>query len=226
MKIAFAFPYGQIEAPFFMSVVGMLLNELNTPDDMKLLGSFFPTGGCYISLNRNKSCARFLTQPCTDDYILFIDTDIEFSPTILYDFQEILALNPEAEIISGRVNIGNGFPVFYQASDHGFHEQYVQPFKGLREFTRVGTGIILLSRKALTVMYTKYGMNLFTHLVIPDNSLGQQVPREVGDDFSFCERAKDCGFKIFGSWSITGLHYKLQPIISRYPNSFDEVIVK
>lgn len=223
MKIAFGYPHGEITPQFHISCIGMLLQELNTPPDMRLLGSWFPQGGCYISVNRNKIATRFLNQPCTDDYLLMIDTDIEFDPIILYQFKELLENNPEAHIIAGRANIGNGFPVFYQKSEvGGFHEHCVQPFKGIKEFLRVGTGIILISRHALEEIKKISYTNFFTHLVVdaPVEAEGQSIviPREVGDDFSFCQRAIAAGIKIWGAWDIFGQHYKPQPIQSRYPS--------
>ena len=222
MKISFAYPYGTIEPWFMSSVMGMILGENNNPEDMRLLGSTLNQGGCYISVNRNKIVSRFL-QFTTDDYLLMIDTDIEFPINILYQFKELLDENPDTHVIAGRANIGNGLPVFYNISNNGFHEHCTQPFTGLKEFTRVGTGIILISRHCLSTITLKYHANLFTHLVVPDNAGNM---REVGDDFSFCERAKDCGFKIYGAWSIFGNHYKPQPIHSLYPVEVDNTIIK
>jgi hypothetical protein len=224
MKIAFGYPFGNIESQFHHSLVGLLMGELNAPEEARLLGSIFPQPGCYVSMNRNRIAVKFLDPACTDDYLLMIDTDIEFPTNILYQFKDLIDEIPEPEtpkIIAGRANIGSGLPVFYDNSSIGFHEHHVQPFAGLKEFTRVGTGIILIHRFALQVIYNKYGANIFTHLVVDDHGL----PREVGDDFSFCERAKDCGFKIFGAWSIFGLHYKMQPIRSNYPE-LESVVIK
>jgi hypothetical protein len=122
---------------------------------------------------------------------------------------------PGIDILAGRVNIGNGYPVFYN-DEFGGRVQQIQPFYGVKEFAGVGTGIIVISRKCLEDLVTKEGNNsLFMHMLLHG--------REHGDDFSFCERAKAHGYKLFGAWAITGLHHKTMTVPSKYPETLAEV---
>lgn len=228
IQIAFAFPNpGDVSSYFHYSVVGMTLYEnsknfrSNPVDDDSIigtshLGSFLnQPESCYVSVGRSKISNDLIRSPAQDTHVLMIDPDISFSRNLLDLIVVHLVTFPEVEILAGRVNIGNGYPVFYK-DEYGARVQQIQPFYGVKDFDGVGTGIIVISRKALEDMAQKEGnISFFMHLF--------QHGREHGDDFSFCERAKKHGYKLWGAWAITGIHHKVLPVPSKYPETITEI---
>jgi hypothetical protein len=231
-QIAFSFPNpGDITSNFHYSVIQMLIYEMQKKSSKALrskklslsesikatrhLGSLYnQPPGCYVSIHRSKIADNLICAP-SDTHILMIDPDISFEHSILDRIVAHLLLSEEVDILAGRVNIGNGFPVFYK-DEFGGRVQQVQPFSGIKEFDGVGTGIIVISKSCLETMVKVLGHNsLFMHLMLNG--------REHGDDFSFCHRAKEMGFKIFGAWNIVGTHWKRQPCISKYEEKLENL---
>lgn len=207
----FAYPFGTIEPQFLESVEGLLLHELSKPKDEMLLGGITKSGGCYVGMNRGKISGQFLSQ-YQDSHLVMIDTDVQFQSNILELFKDHIISNPDAHVIVGRVDIANGLPVFYTLNEDYTRTHEAIPFQRLKKFDLGGTGIICISRVCLEKMYEHYGSvaHFFHHEIIGK--------REMGDDFSFCLHAKECGFKIYGAWNIFGQHWKLLPIKSQYPD--------
>ena len=223
VQIAFAFPNpGDISSYFHFSVVDMILYELTKKKegdhviDHSHLGSFLnQPPGCYVSVGRSKISSELIHSPGTDTHVLMIDPDISFDLNILDLITVHLVTFPEVDILAGRVNIGNGYPVFYKREYNGYVQQ-IQPFYGVKEFDSVGTGIIVISRKCLEDLAQKQGnISFFMHQFVDG--------REHGDDHSFCLVAKKHGYPIHGAWAITGRHHKTVAIPSKYPETIDEV---
>lgn len=211
-SFTFSYPFGTIEPEFLESVEGLLLHELTKPRENMLLGAILKSRGCYVGMNRGKISGNFLAQS-TDSHLLMIDTDISFQSNILELFSEHIMNNPTAHIIAGRVDIGNGLPVFYTFNEDHTRRHEAIPFQGVKQFDLVGTGIICISRVCLEAMYKHYkSVAWFFHheILQPEN-------REMGDDFSFCLHAKECQFPVYGAWNIFGQHFKSSPVRGIYP---------
>ncbi len=216
---AFSYPHsGECREQFLGSVVGMIFYEHSKPIEKRLLSSFIRIpGGCYVGMNRNFICKEFLTK-YPESHLLMVDTDIEFEPKILDVLDNYITAVPEAHIIAGRVNLLNGMPVFYYMGPNGIRVHWTMPFLGLKKFDLVGTGIICISRACLLEMHKRKGnIHLFKHI--------EKVDREIGDDMTFCIRARKSGFDPYGCWEIKGIHYKTHPCPQNYPE-LSQVVMK
>lgn len=203
LSIAFAYPYGNgFDPEWVESYTGLLLYEVQKPKEERVLGSILKAGSVYVQDNRSRICLDFVNKS-QDDWVLMIDPDISFKHTILEDFKKLIEANPEADVISGRVNLFNGLPVFYRVDRERFaniHQPF--PFKGLKQFDLVGTGIICISRRGLIKLhqYLKHP-HFFCERILPSGL-------SVKDDFGFCVNCYDAGIPLYGAWEIFGQHWR------------------
>lgn len=221
ISITFSYPYGNgFEPEFLESVIHLLLHEVSKPRDDRILGSILKAGSCYVGDNRDRLVIDFVNQS-QDDWLLMIDPDVGFQPDILEKLKSHILANPEARIIAGRVDLLNGLPVFYkvdQSRNVNVHQSF--PFDGLKEFDLVGTGIICLERSMLVNIHKKLGhVHMFSKLIL-ESGLG------LGDDFSFCARARSFGYTIYGAWDVYGQHYRDSVPVPRRYLEMDDLIVK
>lgn len=210
LHICFSYIYGNgFDPAWIQSLTGLLLHEVPKPKEERILGSILREGGCYIDDNRNTLVMNFCNNT-RDDWILMIDPDIEFKPDILERLAAHIVSNPKAKIIAGRVNLMNGFPVFYKVKREGhIHQPFF--FEGLKDFDLVGAGIICISREVFKGIGSKQKHFQFFNKILTRDGYN------LGDDFSFCMRARQSKFKIYGAWDIFGLHWKRQPCAQMYP---------
>lgn len=214
LHICFAYPYGNgFDPAWVQSLTGILLHEVSKPKELRILGSIIKKGGCYIDDNRDAIAMDFCNMS-KDDWVLMIDPDIEFGMDILERFAVHIVNNPEALVIAGRVNLMNGLPVFYNVRKEGHvHQPFY--FEGLKEFDLVGTGIICIHREAFKRIGAKEKHFNFFHKILTRDGFN------LGDDFSFCMRAKRAKVKIYGAWDIFGRHWKVHPCAQTYPEFKD-----
>ncbi len=228
-RFTFAYPSnGQVSVPFMESNINMVFHELTKPREACLMGSRTQVSSCHVPLNRNSICEFFLNKT-TDDFLIMIDTDVEFKATILEEFNALIneygpaagtalyARDKYPHIISGRVDISNGMPVFYKKFNPGEYKQDPRPFKGLKTFDNVGTGIICISRYCLKALINEdpdTGYHFFGHR--------EEGGKLASDDFSFMFHAKKYGFVPMGAWDIRGIHSKSAPIQPRYLETVEE----
>lgn len=211
LHLCFSYPYGNGFHPSWVeSVIWLLIHEVSKDKSKRVLGSILKYGSCYVDMNRDAISNMFVDKT-KDDWVVMIDPDIQFKPNILELFAEHIIKNSKARIIAARVNLANGFPVFYKGTATGPHFQPFA-FEGLREFDLVGTGIIAIHRDVFLGIRKSDGHNHYFQKILSSEKIG------IGDDFSFCLRAKRAGFKIYGAWNIFGQHYKDQPVGQAYPD--------
>jgi len=226
LKYTFAYPHNELlSVPFHESIVAMLFHELaEKPREECNLGSMMEAGSCHVPFNRNTLCGTFLDK-FTDDYIVMIDTDVQFPANVLtalnshiYILGEIFPVWDRKyfpHIIAGRVDIGNGMPVFYKRMGLGEYKHDPRPFNGLKHFDAIGTGIVAISRWCLqTILNETRSYHFFNHLA--------EAGKLMSDDFSFCYLAREHGFLPYGAWDIKGIHAKRMFIKSSYYESLDE----
>jgi len=219
ITIAFSYPFGNgFEHAWINSVIGLMLYEASKKPEDRILGSILPAGSCYVSDNRTKIALDFCNKT-QDSHVMMVDPDVAFELDILERFKKHIEANPEARIIAARVDLLNGFPVFYKVDKVKLMNMQ-QPFifDGLKEFDLVGTGIICIARSVFEEMSFKEGHNHFFHRTITGPGI------RAGDDFSFCMRAHKHGIKVYGAWDIKGTHFKGGvPIASRYPEKYEDL---
>jgi len=209
-SITFAYPYGNGFTPEWLeSLIWLLLYEIPKPKESRILGSILKAGSCYVDMNRNKLAIDF-NNKTKDDWILMIDPDVQFSHDILEKLAAHIIAYPEARIIAGRVNLLNGLPVFYLTKPDGTNIHQPFPFEGLKPFDLVGTGIMCVHREVFVTLHKGMKHPHYFSKIIDDHM------NEIGDDFSFCIKAKHFGYKLYGAWDVEGIHWKPQPCSQRY----------
>jgi hypothetical protein len=176
----------------------------------------FNVGDSLVPRARNELTARFLASDCT--HLLFIDSDLIFQPG---DVEALLARN---------LDIVGGFYPKKQAEleyvCNALSENVVE-CDGLRQVRYLGTGFLMIARKVFEVMQDRRGDALayrsdFSGRIEHDFwSVGTyQYPdgsrRYLSEDWFFCQRAMDLGFKVWGDTRVVLKHvgqavYPLQP---------------
>jgi hypothetical protein len=221
ITVSYPHNWRNLTQDFVGSLVGLILKETSKKPKDRILGSIFHEGSCYVDMNRERLVVNFLNHS-QDSHLLMIDPDISFKDTLLEEFASLIQRAPEVGILAARVDIRNGLPVFYYQHPDGVSlVHYAQAFKGIREFDYVGTGVILLSREVLFSIYTQLNHAHMFSLMIEEGT-----NRKLGDDLSFCKRAKSLGHKVYGTWDIYCIHHKDYPIQSRYPSAQEVQITK
>ena len=218
--ITFSYPHNfrNLHQDFFGARDALMIHEwLMKKKKDRILGSLLNQGSCYIEFNRAGLIRDFINHSF-DSHLLMIDPDIPPPQNLLEEFERIVfgarAQGIEPGILAARVNLRNGLPVFYmQHPDKISTIHQVQPFLGIKEFDFVGTGCILLSRQTLVDLCARNGHPYLFNLIIEP-----ETGRLLGDDLSFCKRARDLGHKVYGTWEINLLHYKDYPCPNNYPS--------
>ena len=128
------------------------------------------------------------------DYLLFIDSDIEFLPDSLYRL-----LDHHLPIVSGIYyqRGGKHLPVIYKA---------IKPFEckvetdvdreSLIQIAGCGMGFCLIETKILKEIRDKYGKGT---MFCPEPGLGE--------DFAFCKKVTECGYNIYADPTIPLNHW-------------------
>ena len=157
-----------------------VINLIIQNDSYRIMLSY-PTGKP-ITNNRNTIVQKFLA---TDsDLLMMIDSDIVPPPNILNlaDFNK--------DIITPLMFIkqkGTLIPLFLKRNKDGIHDvdDYLKK-TGLQEVDATGTGCIIIKREVVEKM-----KHLFR------NEYDADGVKTLGNDFSFCQRAKELGFRVW-----------------------------
>lgn len=122
------------------------------------------------------------------DYVMWFDSDMIFSPdtlkTLLDDLEKyecdvasglyFRRSSPYSPVAFSKFDVVDGKAVF---------EDYEGPLTGVHEVEGVGFGCVVMSSQVIFDMFAKYG-DCFSPIA------------RVGEDLSFCYRARDLGYKI------------------------------
>lgn len=156
--------------------------------------------------SRNKLAAYAVEEEF--DYILWLDSDMVFPPNTLERMMKTLDEHPEIDILNALYfRRGAPFtPVAFDVldiNDKGecnFVDMTEVP-EGLKEIAGCGFGCVLMRTDCLIDLAAKYGHNTwFTPL------------GNVGEDCSFCIRARNEGYKIFCDPTIPIGHMAYAPV--------------
>lgn len=150
-----------------------------------------PSGsGPLIAQARNLLVEKFLESSC--DYFLSLDTDIEWQP---HQVEELMA--HDKDIVSGlyrsRGPKGEYFPVYLKLADDGFYDR--APWSDVEDATELmavpglGMGFCLIKRKVMEA--------LGTAVLWPYAETVNDLGGYMGEDITFCFRAREKGFETF-----------------------------
>lgn len=135
-----------------------------------------------ITNNRNSIVQKFLAQK-EYDFLMMIDDDIIPPPNImkLVDFDKDIIVPLMFVMQEGKV-----LPLYLKQAKDGqleFHREYLEK-QGLVPVDATGTGCIILSRKILEAMKHPFR-----------NEYDSDGIKKLGNDLSFCLRARKLGFQ-------------------------------
>lgn len=135
-----------------------------------------------ITYNRNNITQKFLATDA--DYLMMIDSDVIPPPNILnlVDFDK--------DIITPLMLVkqkGMLIPLFLKMNKDGIYDtdDYINKV-GLQECDATGTGCIIIKRNVLEKLKHPF-----------QNKYDQDGIKTLGQDFYFCQRAKELGFKVW-----------------------------
>ena len=161
------------------------LLSLKSPDTKILLSYGRP-----IDHNRNQIVKTFLESDM--DRLLMIDSDIEPPANIL---------EMEGDVCSALCHVPVGKEIFHTAivkKDGGYERAKLED--GINEIDAIGTGCLMINRKVLEDI----DKPTFRFRMTEEGLL------ELGEDFDFCERAKEKGFKITCNTHFKCNHYQIR----------------
>jgi len=156
-----------------------IINYIQQNDSYEIMVSF--PAAKPITNNRNTIAQKFLAmKDC--DYLMMIDSDIIPTPDILnlVDFQKDI-ITPLMFVKQKETLI----PLYLRRNPDGIYDagNYFEE-SGLQEVDAAGTGCIIIRREVLEKIEHPFR-----------NEYDRDGIKRLGQDFSFCERAKKLGYK-------------------------------
>lgn len=189
--------------------------ESPTPIDLRLLeADAYIESGVNVSNRRNKAVKGFL-ESSDAEWLWFVDGDQEFKPDTLHRMvatahaNGVKILGALIPIVTKTGLIPNVFIDHPEAITHvvldPYHEDFGPP--GPKEFAATGAGCIIIHRDVLEAMHADTGDHL--SYFYEDRQLGGDGEMKwLGEDLSFCLRARQLGFPVIVDTSISVGHHK------------------
>ena len=138
--------------------------------------------------------------------MIWIDSDISWK---VEDFMKLY--DSEHDIVSGAYLLANGDTCVAQNKQFpgGIPKRVVNSMKGTVEIESSGFGFIAVK----CGVFEKIQRPWFGHLIqVLKNSRGEDIYDAIGEDVSWCIKAKQAGFKIYFDSSVRVNHLKTIPI--------------
>lgn len=200
-KFVIAYCHGGMVHTDFMTSV---LDLLRLDHERKAFAGQISVRGLYIAHSRNEVVDHFLQQDRIN-WLLFVDTDIVFTPKHAYDLLDA-ANARHADVMAGvyfGYLSGKLWPVLFAknaAGDYGPVSTISD--EGIHELDAVGMGFTLIHRRVLEGMRQRYEgpWHWFDH----DAYRGQRM----GEDICFSYRATAMGFKLHYNGAVQVNHIK------------------
>lgn len=152
-----------------------------------------------VAANRNLIAKDFLKTDC--DFLLMIDTDT--MPSI----NPLDLIKHDKDIVSGVTPTWKetryAWAVCWKDKDGSYKQYPTESRKGLQRVEAVGASCLLIKRKVLEQVPQPF--------VDKWDEDGTMI---LGEDFYFCEKAKEKGFEIWADWDLVCNHYKEIPLLS------------
>jgi hypothetical protein len=159
------------------------------------------------------------------DYLVFIDSDINFEPE---DILRLMAWAQDSKkgIVAGVPRVRDVNKTYIADLDHDENGDLTMNAMGLVRATRVATAFMLIQRNVIETMIAAHpDWNYF------DKRCGKTVPAlfdfklteegYIGEDFLFCDRARELGFEVWVDPTISLGHMGVQ----EYTGNFGEDIL-
>lgn len=205
-KVVLGYPVGgSVTLPFHASVIRLLGYEMAKPDAARLLARITHSSGLYVAENRTELSQQFLAG--TGDWLLMIDTDIEFPATLL---ETLLALaGTSRKILAASVPLGAyATCAFNRTEKAGVWQAVPVPLEPVA-VDGVATAVALIHRSVFETIAAQHGQSWWHHVYLPAEDTSQPGDfRSQGEDLAFSIKAASCGIQ---SWAVhvPGIgHYK------------------
>lgn len=179
---------------------------------MKHIGVVFGQGGgALIANTRNKAVKVFMDEcPEQLEWLWFIDADMKPGWFTLPDMLE--AVEPYGPCVASAATyspLGTGRGLTWAVrGDDGIQRYAETPEENVTELDACGMACTLIHRDVLAgveLMHHDDPWPWFAH------DLDENCKWYMGEDYTFCQRARHAGFQVFGV-NTPVPHYKLMPI--------------
>jgi len=175
--------------------------------------------GCsVVSRARNLLAKDFLESSC--DYLLFIDSDINFEPEDIFRLMA-WGLDPKKGIVAAVPRTRSTDKVYIATLDHDEDNSLSMNAMGLVRAKRVATAFMLVRREVFTDMVDahpewKYKDPRVDGIVpcLFDFQLTEEG--YVGEDFLFCDRARELGYEVWIDPTISLGHMGVQEYVGNF----------
>lgn len=175
--------------------------------------------GCsVVSRARNLLAQDMLESNC--DFLMFIDSDINFEPDDIFRLMA-WGSDPKKGIVAAVPRTRNENKVYIATLDYDENNDLTMNGMGLVRAQRVATAFMLVRREVFVTMTEAHPewqyYDTRSNRMIPclfDFQLTEEG--YMGEDFLFCDRARELGFEVWVDPSITLGHMGVQEYTGNY----------
>ena len=175
--------------------------------------------GCsVVSRARNLLAKDMLESKC--DYLLFIDSDINFEPDDIFRLMA-WGTDPKKGIVAAVPRTRNESKVYIATLDYDENGDLTMNGMGLVRAKRVATAFMLVRREVFETLEREHPEWAYydsktdrTLSCMFDFQLAEEG--YIGEDFLFCDRVRDHGFEVWIDPSITLGHMGVQEYVGNY----------
>lgn len=175
--------------------------------------------GCsVVSRARNLLAQDMLESNC--DYLLFIDSDINFEPEDIFRLMA-WASDPKKGIVGAVPRTRSEDKVYIANLDYDENKELTMNRMGLVRAERIATAFMLIRREVFTTMVEahpewKYYDKRSDRMVpcLFDFELTEEG--YIGEDYLFCDRARELGFEVWVDPTITLGHMGIQEYVGNF----------
>ena len=177
--------------------------------------------GCsVVSRARNLLAKDMLESKC--DYLLFIDSDINFEPDDIFRLMA-WGTDPKKGIVAAVPRTRNESKVYIATLDYDDNGDLTMNGMGLVRAKRVATAFMLVRREVFETLEKKHPEWAYydsktdrTLSCMFDFQLSEEG--YIGEDFLFCDRVRSHGFEVWIDPTITLGHMGVQEYVGNYGN--------
>lgn len=175
--------------------------------------------GCsVVSRARNLLAQDMIESPC--DYLLFVDSDINFEPEDIFRLMA-WAEDPKKGIVAAVPRTRSEDKVYIANLDYDENNELTMNGMGLVRAERVATAFMLIRREVIITMAEAHPEWKYydkrSDRVVPclfDFELTEEG--YIGEDFLFCDRARELGFEVWIDPTITLGHMGIQEYVGNF----------
>jgi hypothetical protein len=200
-KVVIGYPVGgSVTLAFHVSMLRLLGYDYEKPVRERVICQMTHSQGLYVADNRTLLVQRLLADPRRPDWLLQIDTDIEFPVTLVDDLLRLAG--HDKKILGASVPLPPyASCAFMRDQKPGvWHAKWPVPLTPT-ECDGLATAVCLVHREVFETIAERHGQCWFHHMYLPDSPEGTP-PRDFkfissGEDVAFSLRAAREGYKLW-----------------------------